>query len=135
MEECIFCKIINGEIPSSKVYEDNKVIAFLDTAPVNKGHTLVLPKEHHKDILDTPAETLTELMKVSKKVAKAVMKATGAEGFNLGVNNGKIAGQLVMHLHFHIMPRFENDGLKLWPGKEYEGNERDEIAEKIRSLL
>jgi histidine triad (HIT) family protein len=135
MEECIFCKIINGEIPSSKVYENDKVIAFLDIAPVNKGHTLVLSKEHHKDILDTPVDILAETMKVVKKVAKAVMKVTGAEGFNLGVNNGKIAGQLVMHLHFHIMPRFEDDGLKLWEGKEYEGNERDEIAEKIRSLL
>ena len=128
-------KIINGEIPCSKVYEDNKVIAFLDIAPVNKGHTLVLPKEHHKDITDTPADILAEVMKVVKKVAKAVMKVTGAEGFNLGVNNGKVAGQLVMHLHFHIMPRFENDGLKLWEGKKYEGKEEEEIAKKISSLL
>ncbi|MBW2982133.1 HIT family protein [Candidatus Woesearchaeota archaeon] len=135
MEECIFCKIINGEIPSSKVYENDKVIAFLDIAPVNKGHTLVVPKEHHKDIMDTPDNILAETIKAVKKVAKAVMKATGAEGFNLGVNNGKIAGQLVMHLHFHIMPRFENDGLKLWPGRKYEGNEIDEIAKKISSLL
>jgi len=135
MEDCIFCKIINGEIPAAKVYENDKAIAFLDIAPVNKGHTLVVPKEHHKDIIDTPAETLAETIKVVKKVSKAIMKATGAEGFNLGVNNGKAAGQLVMHLHFHIMPRFPDDGLKHWPGKKYSGNEMDEIAEKIRSLL
>jgi len=135
MEECIFCKIVNGEIPCSKVYENDKVIAFLDIAPVNKGHTLVVPKEHSKDIMDTSADTLAEIMKVVKKVAKSVMKVTGAEGFNLGVNNGKVAGQLVMHLHFHIMPRFEEDGFKLWEGKKYEGKEAEEIAEKIRSLL
>ena len=135
MEDCIFCKIINREIPCSKVYENDKVMAFLDIAPVNKGHTLVVPKEHHKDLLDTPDNLLAETIKVIKKVAKAVMRATGAEGFNLGVNNGKAAGQVVMHLHFHIMPRFEDDGLKLWSGKKYEGKEEEETAEKIRSLL
>ena len=135
MEECIFCRIINGEIPSSKVYENDKVIAFLDIAPVNKGHTLVVPKEHHKDIIDTPADILAEAMKVVKKVAKAVMKVTSATGFNLGVNNGKVAGQLVMHLHFHVMPRFQGDGLKHWPGKKYEQGEMEKTAKEISSLL
>ena len=135
MEECIFCKIANGEIPCNKVYENNKLLAFLDIAPVNKGHTLVIPKEHYKDLLAMPNDVLAELAKVSKKVAKAVMRATGAEGFNVGVNNGKVAGQVVMHFHLHIMPRFENDGLKLWEGRKYEGKEEEEIAEKIKVLL
>jgi histidine triad (HIT) family protein len=135
MEECIFCKIIKGEIPCSKVYEDDKVIAFLDIGPVNKGHALVVPKEHHKDLLDTPNELLADTIKAVKKIAKAVLKATGTEGFNIGVNNGKIAGQVVMHLHFHIMPRLENDGLKLWPQGKYSEGEIDEIARKISSLL
>ena len=135
MEECIFCKIVNGEIPCTKVYENNKVLAFLDIAPVNKGHTLVIPKEHHKDLLDMPNDVLAEVAKVGKKVAKAAVKATGAAGFNLGQNNGKTAGQVVMHFHLHIIPRFEGDGLKLWPQGKYEGKEEEEIAEKIKSLL
>ena len=135
MEDCIFCKIVNGEIPCSKVYENNKVLAFLDISPVNKGHALVIPKEHHKDLLTMPDNVLAEVTKVGKKVAKAVMRATGAAGFNLGQNNGKVAGQVVMHFHLHIIPRFEDDGLELWPQGTYEGREMDEIAEKIRSLL
>ena len=135
MEDCIFCKIINGEIPCSKVYENDKVLAFLDISPVNKGHALVIPKEHYKDLLSLPDNVLAEVAKVGKKVAKAVMKATGADGFNLGQNNGKTAGQVVMHFHLHIIPRFEDDGLILWPQGKYEGKEEEEIAEKISSLL
>ncbi len=135
MEDCIFCKIVNGEIPCNKVYENDKVLAFLDINPVNKGHALVIPKEHYKDLLVMPDNILAEVAKVGKRVAKAVMKATGAAGFNLGQNNGKTAGQAVMHFHLHIIPRFENDGLTLWPQGKYEGKEEEEIAEKIRSLL
>jgi histidine triad (HIT) family protein len=135
MEDCIFCKIINGEIPCSKVYENDKVFAFLDIAPVNKGHALVIPKEHYKDLLAMPNDILAEVARVGKKVAKAVMKATGASGFNLGQNNGEVAGQVVMHFHLHIIPRFEDDGLELWPQGKYEGKEMEEIAEKVRSLL
>ncbi len=135
MEDCIFCKIAKGEIPCSKVYENDKVLAFLDIAPVNKGHVLVIPKEHYKDLLAMPDNVLAEVAKVGKKVAKAVMKVTGAAGFNLGQNNGKTAGQVVMHFHLHIIPRFEDDGLTLWPQGKYEGKEMDEIAEKISSLL
>ena len=135
MEDCIFCKIVKGEIPCAKVYENDKILAFLDIAPVNKSHTLVIPKEHHKDLLDMPDATLAELAKTAKKIAKAVVKATGAVGFNIGQSNGKAAGQLVMHFHLHIMPRFENDGLKLWPQGKYEEGEMDKVAEQIKSVL
>ena len=135
MEECIFCKIAKGDIPCNKVYENEKVLAFLDIGPINKGHTLIIPKEHHKDLLDMPDNLLAEITKTAKKVAKAVIKATGADGFNIGQNNGKAAGQAVMHFHLHIIPRFEEDGLQSWPGKSYEEGEMDKIAENIKSLL
>jgi histidine triad (HIT) family protein len=135
MEDCIFCKIINGEIPCTKVYEDDKIFSFLDIAPVSKGHTLVIPKEHHKDLLDMPDNILAEVAKATKKIAKAVVKVTRATGFNLHQNNGPKAGQGVMHFHFHIIPRHEDDGLKHWPQGSYEEGEDKKIAEDIKSLL
>ncbi|MBW2996600.1 HIT family protein [Candidatus Woesearchaeota archaeon] len=135
MQDCIFCKIIKGEIPCTKVYEDDKVFSFLDISPVNKGHTLVVPKEHHKDLLDMPDSILAEVAKAAKKIAKAVVKTTRAVGFNLHQNNGPKAGQGVMHFHFHIIPRFEDDGLKHWPQGSYEEGEDKKIAEDIKSLL
>ena len=134
-EECIFCKIIRGEIPCSKVYEDDKVLAFLDIAPVNKGHTLVVPKEHYETLLDVPDSVLAEVVKVVKKISKAVVKSTGTDGFNVMQNNGKPAGQVVPHYHIHIVPRLPDDGLKLWPGGSYEGKEAEEMQKKISSLL
>jgi histidine triad (HIT) family protein len=128
---CIFCKIINGEIPSSKVYEDDKVYAFLDINPINKGHTLVIPKKHSTDMLEDDDEDLKAVIHVSKNIAKAVMTAVNADGFNLGVNTKKAAGQVVFHTHFHIIPRFENDGLKNWPGKSYEEGQMKEVSELI----
>jgi len=131
-DDCIFCKIIKGDIPSYKVYEDDKVIAFLDTAPNNFGHTLVVPKKHTETLLDTPDETLSYLMSVSKKVAKAVLDATGTKGFNLAQNNFPVAGQEVPHVHFHIIPRLEDDDYKFWPHRQYAEGQADELAEKIR---
>lgn len=131
--ECIFCKILNGEIPSSKIYEDENVIAFLDLFPVNKGHSLVVPKAHYENILDTPPEVLEKIVVAVKKVAQAVLKATESNGFNLGVNNGEVAGQVVPHVHFHIMPRFKNDGRSLWKGRNYDEGEMDQFAKKIRN--
>ena len=135
MDECIFCKIIKGDIPCSKVYEGSKVFAFLDNAPVNKGHTLVVPKEHYKDLLAMPNDVLCEVIKVVKKISKAVVRTVKADGFNIGKNNGAAAGQAVMHSHFHIIPRFEGDGLNAWPHGEYEEGEENRVAEDIKSLL
>ena len=131
-QDCIFCKIIEGEIPSYKVYEDDEVLAFLDINPINPGHTLVVPKNHAKNLIEASEEDLLAAIKTIKKLAPAVMEGIGAKGFNLGVNNGSVAGQVVNHLHFHLMPRFENDGHHLWSGKPYSPGEAEIVAEKIK---
>ncbi len=135
MEECIFCKIVKGDIPCSRIYEDDMFLAFLDISPINKGHVLLIPKEHHRDIFDTPDDTLAGFAKTAKKIAKAVKQATDADGINLGQNNGKAAGQEVSHSHMHIIPRFADDGLKHWPGGNYEEDEAEKFAEKIKDRL
>ncbi len=132
MTDCIFCKIVKGEIPCQKVYEDKDVIAFLDIAPVNKGHTLVVPKHHCVNLLDMPEKDLVACAKVLQKVALAVKEGVKAEGINLGMNNEKAAGQYVFHAHFHIIPRFSHDGLKHWPNGKYSSGEADSVAESIR---
>src|SRR5690349_19863886 len=134
-KDCIFCKIAAGESPADKVYEDDKVVAFLDLRPSNKGHSLVIHKTHTNDLQSTPDEILTELMPRVKKIAAAIMKTTGASGFNLSINNGYAAGQVVFHLHFHIIPRYENDGLKLFPQKDSEFSTRKALAEEIKKNL
>ena len=101
MEDCIFCKIAQGKVPSTKVYENDKVIAFLDIAPNNKGHCLILPKTHSKNLLEMDKEDLNAAMEALQKVAKAVTKAFDYPGFNLLMNNSKEAGQVVFHSHFH----------------------------------
>jgi histidine triad (HIT) family protein len=134
-KECVFCKIIKGEIPCSKIYEDKEFLAFLDIKPISKGHTLVIPKHHCKNILDFPESEETDLLEFIKKVASAVVKATSADGFNLGMNNGKAAGQVIHHAHFHIIPRFNNDGLHNWPNKDASKEELEQVQKKIVSFL
>ena len=109
-EACIFCKILKREIPCTKIYENDKVLAFLDIGPVSKGHTLVIPKEHYETIIDIPEDLLKEVIAITKKVSKAVKQGVEADGISIGQSNYKSAGQVVPHLHFHIMPRFEDDG-------------------------
>ena len=133
--DCIFCKIAAGEIPCDKVYENEKTFAFLDLNPVNKGHLLVIPKEHHANLLEMPDALLGEISKTTKKVAKAMLRVTKADGFNVVQNNEPAAGQTVFHFHKHIIPRLKDDGLKPWPAKSYEEGESEKIADKIRSIL
>jgi len=134
--DCIFCRIIAGEIPSAKVYDRGGVYAFLDIAPVNKGHALVLPKSHHETLFDLPADLGRELMTALQVVGKAVMTATGAAGLNLGMNNFEAAGQLVQHAHFHLIPRHAGDGLTLWTQHAYEhAEEMQKLAQAIRSAI
>ena len=133
MTDCLFCKIINREIPSDIVYEDDKVIAFLDIHPVNKGHTLVLPKQHYENLFDVPENILINTMKTVKKIAVALSKYS--DGVNVGQNNRMAAGQLVDHIHFHLIPRFNEDGLKHWPGKKYQEGESKKVADEIKKLL
>ena len=112
VEECVFCKIVKKEITSDFLYEDEAVIAFLDQHPVAHGHALVVPRKHFKTILDVPSSLLGHMMGVVKKIALKQIKELKAEGFNVRINNFKPAGQLVMHSHIHVIPRFKNDNLK-----------------------
>ena len=108
---CIFCKIVNGDIPSYKVYEDNDFLAFLDISQAELGHTLVVPKKHFDNFLELDDETAKKLVVIIKDLARKIKKATGAEGINILNNNGEAAGQSVNHVHFHIIPRYKNDDL------------------------
>lgn len=136
--DCIFCKIIRGEIPSAQVYSTSRIFAFLDIAPVNPGHALIIPKAHHPLIFDVPEDLGAELISTMKVVGKALMNVTDAEGLNIGMNNYEAAGQLVPHAHFHLIPRFKDDGFKLWPQKQYDDPEQmntlaAEISKAIQS--
>jgi histidine triad (HIT) family protein len=136
MDGCIFCKIVKGEIPCAKVYEDKDVLAFLDISPVHKGHALVIPKKHYSDIFDIPEDELKKVISAVKKVSKAVMQAVNADGISINQSNKSAAGQVVMHYHVHIIPRFSNDGLRLWPkGADYSEKEMQQVAEKIKSKM
>lgn len=134
MSYCIFCKIITGELPSTKVYEDKNVLAFLDIKPVNPGHALVIPKRHYTNIHDMPDALVGKVAITAKKIADAILKM-GAKGVNIAMNNGEAAGQIVFHAHVHVMPRYGKDSFSLWVGKEYDGNERALVAERIRAAL
>ncbi len=129
---CLFCEIVEGKVPSNKVYEDSKVLAFLDIAPVNHGHTLVIPKNHYKNMEEVPVDLLIHVVKIVKKIGKSLKDNLGVVGYNIAMNNDPVAGQVIPHLHFQIVPRNENDGLKLWPGEKYKNNEAEEIIEKIK---
>ena len=135
-ETCIFCKIVRGDIPCAKIFEDDKAIAFLDIAPANKGHALIVTKNHYETLLDVPDKELNNLMANAKKIARAFSSALGSKGFNVLMNNKKTAGQLVLHAHIHVIPRFDGDGIDLnWLPKKYKDKEIDEFKEKIKSFL
>lgn len=130
MSNCVFCKIISGEIPGYKVYEDEKVVAFLDANPVSKGHTLVVPKKHVENIHG--AEDMQFMWDALVKVSDAVEEAFDPEGINIAQNNGEAAGQEIFHLHFHVTPVYTGEELEInYNRSELENGE--EIAEKISS--
>lgn len=134
--DCIFCKIVAGELPGEKVFEDDDVLAFLDIMPTSRGHTLVIPKGHYEDLPSTPVEVLKAVVAVLPKIAGAVVQATGAEGFNVLQSNGPCAGQVVPHIHFHIVPRNEGDGIGLgFRPTEPVKDELGKTAEAIRAAL
>ena len=131
MEDCLFCKIIKKEISAEIVYEDNEILAFLDIKPVHPGHTLVIPKEHHKMMGETPDDLIASLFVKSKKIMKAIKKAMGADYIAISV-----IGIEIPHLHIHLVPRYFNDGMaNFWPTKTYKGNESKQTAEKIKKQL
>ena len=137
VDDCVFCRILKGEIPSCKVYEDDKVLAFLDIAPFNFGHTVIVPKDHHHSVTTLGDEYLSAMFVIAPKLATAIMTATGAEGFNLMLNNGHVAGQVVPHAHLHIVPRFADDAVLVSASeKAYESTEAmAEMAAKIQQAL
>jgi len=119
--DCIFCKIVAGEIPSVRIDEDEQTLAFMDIAPVVNGHALVIPKVHYDPLTATPPAVLAACIATVQRVAQAQMKAMNADGINVHQANGAAAGQVVPHLHFHIIPRFKSDGHHWnWHGGRYE---------------
>ena len=136
MTDCIFCKIAEGKIPAAKVYEDKKTLAFLDILPANKGHCLVIPRAHSQNLVDMPDEDLIAVMKTAKKVAKAMSLSFGNASFNIVMNNGKEAGQVVFHAHIHLIPRFQKDRLRIkWSHLRYEGDEMKQYADNIKKFI
>lgn len=135
MPDCIFCKIIRGELPTHKVYEDDKTFAFLDIQPINPGHTLVVPKKHAVDIFEIEESEWDTVMRTVRKISHALEQALNPTGINLAMNNRSGAGQVVFHAHVHVMPRFPNDGHELWKGAPYEKGAAEDVAEKIRAAL
>jgi len=135
--DCVFCKIVKGEIPSTRLYEDPDVLAFMDIGPVVKGHVLVIPKEHHNPLMATPSEILQKLIVVVQQIAKAQMKGLQADGINVSQANGKVAGQVVPHIHFHVIPRFMTDDYHgNWLPRKYDSpQELDSFANRIRQAI
>jgi histidine triad (HIT) family protein len=134
--DCIFCKITAGEIPSFKLYEDDLTYSFMDINPANEGHVLIIPKEHARDIYAVSDSAIAATVVTAKKIATAVNKTVSPDGINLVQCNGPAAAQSVMHFHMHILPRLDNDGLKLnWGIKPGNMDALGELAEKIRANL
>ncbi|MFA6585898.1 MAG: HIT domain-containing protein [Candidatus Paceibacterota bacterium] len=130
MQNCIFCKIIKGEIPCDKIYEDEKYLSFLDIEPVSAGHILVIPKEHIVWMQEVDDETISGIFKLCKKLMLAIKKGVDCDYVQLA-----ISGKDIPHFHIHLIPRYFNDGLSEWPTIEYKDGESKEIINKIISAL
>jgi len=134
--DCIFCKIVAGDIPALRVHEDDAAIAFVDINPLAPGHTLLIPRKHYRDITSISADELAVVTAVLPKLAKAVLNATGAAGLNLLQNTGAASGQAVFHLHFHLIPRVEGDSIGYrWNAGKYQAGEAETWQEKISAAL
>ena len=130
--DCIFCEIANGEIPSKTIYEDENFRVILDLGPATKGHALILPKEHYANLFELPEETAAAAMKVAKKLSAQMVENLGADGLNLVQNNGEVAGQTVKHFHLHLIPRYKDDGQNiLWKPGEVSQDELEMIRKQI----
>lgn len=129
---CIFCKLANGEIPTKSIYEDENFNVILDMGPATKGHALILPKQHYKNLYELPEETAGEVMKLAKKMVIKMTEKLGCDGFNLVQNNNEVAGQTVFHFHLHLIPRYENDNQRiLWKPTEVTSEELEKIQKQI----
>jgi histidine triad (HIT) family protein len=136
MEDCLFCRIANGKIPAAKIYEDEKTLSFLDIMPANKGHCLVIPKTHSETLIEMGNDDLVATMETLKKVAKALSLSFGNSSYNLVMNNGKEAGQIVNHAHMHLIPRFKKDRLRIkWSHLKYADKEANAYAKQIKKFI
>jgi len=134
--DCIFCKIVAGDIPCHKVYENDHVLAFLDVGPLSRGHTLLIPKGHWTTIMDMPTEPAAAIGAMLPQLSAAVMQAVDPKGINVLQNNSKAAGQVVGHVHFHLIPRAENDDLGFrWPAGELSDEDAAELKQAIADKL
>ena len=133
---CIFCKIANGEIPSFTIYEDDKFRVIFDLSPATKGHSIILPKDHFKNVFELSDEYAKEVMLVAKKVASAMKEVLNCDGLNILQNNEEVAGQTVFHFHMHLIPRYKDDGLKLsWITGELDKNVASQLAASIKEKI
>lgn len=132
-ENCIFCKILNGEIPSAKLYEDEDFAIILDVGPASLGHALILPKEHYGNLFEMPEELISKCMNLAKVWGDKLVKGLNADGLNLVQNNGIAAGQTVFHYHLHLIPRYEGDSVgELWTPGTLSEEQKKEILEKVK---
>ncbi len=136
MTECVFCKIVSGELPATKVWENEQVLAFLDINPLARGHTLVIPKTHVETIFEIAPSEMSALAEALPRLARAVEVGVQAEGLNLFQCNGKASGQVVPHLHFHLIPRRTGDGLGfIWKARKYDEGEMAKVQARIEGAL
>jgi histidine triad (HIT) family protein len=131
MDDCIFCKIVRGEIPCLKLGENKEFLCFLDIKPITDGHALIVPKRHFADVMEFPPDLDARYFAFVQEMARKIIPVVKADGFNLGMNNGRAAGQLVFHQHTHLIPRFDGDGLRTWPHKEVTQGELGLLRERI----
>jgi histidine triad (HIT) family protein len=137
MENCAFCRIVRGELPSVKLFEDDRILAFLDVAPINPGHSLIIPKEHHASLTTVPDALLEGMMRLVPRLGQAVVRVVDGDGFNLHLANGQCAGQVILHTHLHVIPRLGTDGFSWgWRSRPYASeDERIRLAGKIYERL
>ena len=135
MSTCVFCQIAQGTIPCFRIEEGKGFLTFLDISPVNKGHCLIIPKLHYETLAGIPDSEIGMLLAAAKRAAKAMMASLGAEGYNILMSNHKAGGQVVMHAHIHVIPRFSGDGLSLWQGRPYQEGEAASILSRITEAI
>ena len=134
MENCIFCKIAAGEIPSATLYEDEDFRVILDLGPASKGHALILPKQHYANLYELPDELAEKVIRLAKKMVIAMTKALQCDGFNVVQNNGEAAGQTVFHFHMHLIPRYNGDSVGItWTPGTLTDEAKEEILEKVKA--
>lgn len=135
-DNCIFCKIVAGEIPSYTIYEDDDFKAFMDISPAAKGHTILVPKKHMENVFEIDENTASKILPIAAKIAKALNEELQCDGMNILQNNGEIAGQTVMHYHIHLIPRYKDDKVVVkWVEEEYTGEPLDQLCARIKKHI